>query len=319
LTSPSVSPSDPLSTCYEVPVRFVPSHGIARPGFQSNRKGLFWHGCAELEATPFEMTDADVLGTPLHRLSITYRGGDTYLLSLEFVAACSVQEAEDFIQRFVDAFTVSMAGNQRDPWYGNLLLEAIWTGLRNSTPKPPGTFCAEISTALTSEEMIPVSGEVLQALNWSPLTRIFAEGMRAAQPKSKFLFWFVILEELESRDEFKKLFNPLFSEEEKKQLLQATLSAGSKQRLEGLLNNPSVTQQGRPEKLLAILQQIALGEVKSLGKTITIDLAICRSLIKQRNNIAHKGAMIDLDELYMVLFPLANGALVYLTPPDHSP
>jgi hypothetical protein len=40
MITPLKSPSDPLSTCYEVPVRFVPSHAIARPGFQSHRKGL---------------------------------------------------------------------------------------------------------------------------------------------------------------------------------------------------------------------------------------------------------------------------------------
>lgn len=315
MITPSASSSDPLSTCYEVPVRFAPSHAIARPGFLSHRKGLFWHDGVALGAKPFDFGDADVLGTALRRLLLTHQGGDKYLLSLEFVAARSLQDTEDFIQRLIDAFTVSMAGNQRDPWYGNLLLEALWPGLRDSTPKPPGTISPEISTAMTSEEFIVVSEASLQALSWSPLTAIFAEGMRAAQPKSKFLFWFVILEELESRDEFKALFDPLFSADEKNHLLQASLSAGARQRLEQLLKNPSATQQGRAEKLLAILKQIDLGEVKSLDKTIPVDLAICRSLIKQRNNIAHKGAMIDLDQLYTVLFPLAQGALAYLTKP----
>jgi hypothetical protein len=139
-----------------------------------------------------------------------------------------------------------------------------------------------------SEEFIPITRTALQALTWSPLTKLFAEGMRATQPKSKFLFWFVILEELESRDEFKPMFTPLFSENEKKSLRQAALSPEAKQRLEGLLTNPLATQQGRPEKLLAILRKIGLGTVKTISRETMLDESICRSLIKQRNNIAHR-------------------------------
>lgn len=296
-----------------MPVRFVSSHGIARPGFQSRRKGFFWHDGKALEATPFHLADIDVLGTSVRQLSLTHRDYGNYLLSLEFAAPRNMREAEDFIQSLVDAFTVSMASNQRDPWYGNLLLEAGWSGLRNSTPKSPGEFIAEASSAMTSEEFIPLSEAALRALHWSPLTKTFAEGMRAAQPKSKFLFWFVILEELEARREFRKLFHPLFSPKEKEQLLPAALSAPAKLRLEQLLDNPAATQQGRPEKLLTILRAIGLGEVKTHHKTVAIDEAICRSLIKQRNNVAHKGATIDLDQLYTVLFPLSQGALTYLT------
>jgi len=90
--------------------------------------------------------------------------------------------------------------------------------------------------------------------------------MRATQPKSKFLFWFVILEELESRKEFKKLFAPLFSADEKKVLRQAALSSEAAQRLDGLLNNPLATQQGRHEKLLTILRTIGLGTVKAANR-----------------------------------------------------
>jgi hypothetical protein len=312
MTSLPASQREPLSAFYEVPVRFVSSHGIARPGFQSNRKGVFWHDGQALEATPFHLADVEILGTIVRKLSLTYMHRGNYLLSLEFAAPRSMHEAEDFIRSLMDAFSVSMAGDQRDPWYGNLLLEAGWSGLRDCTPKRPGEFVAEVSTAITSEELIPLSGAALQALHWSPLTQIFAEGMRAAQPSAKFLFWFVILEELESRDEFKGIFKPLFSTDESKELLQASLSDGARQRLKQLLGNPAATQQGRPEKLLTILRKIGIGEVKALDKTITIDEAICRSLIKQRNNVAHKGARIDLDQLYMVLFPLAQAALAYL-------
>lgn len=302
MTVPPPSQSDSTSTRYEVPLRFSVSHGIARPGFQSHRKGEFWFNGAHISTSPFHLVDAEVLGVAFKQLSLTHRSGDAYLLSLELVNACTMGEAEDFIRRLVDAFTVSMAVHQQDPWYGNLLLEAGWAGLRDAALKPPGTISFEASVGMTSEECISINEAVVTSLHWSPLTTIFAEGMRAAQPKSKFLFWFVILEELESRDEFKGLFTPLFTSEEKVELLAASLAPSAKQRLKQLLNNPVATQEGRAQKLLRILQQIGLGQVSSLGKTIPLDEGLCQSLIKQRNNIAHKGATINVDQLYTVLF-----------------
>jgi hypothetical protein len=308
----SSTQNEPQSSCYEVPVRFVSSHGIESPGFQSRRRGFFWHDTGALREEPFSFEDGDVLGTAVRRLSLVHRGNGNYLLALDFVDPRTMDEAEDFLRCLMDAFTVSMASGQRDPWYGNLSLDANFAGLRDATPRAPGVFSIQASSGMTSEEFIPITREVLEALTWSPLTKLFAEGMRATQPKSKFLFWFVILEELESRKEFKKLFAPLFSADEKKVLRQSALSSEAAQRLDGLLNNPLATQQGRHEKLLTILRTIGLGTVKAANRETILDETICRSLIKQRNNIAHKGANIDPDELYVVLFPLAQGALNYL-------
>ena len=136
--------------------------------------------------------------------------------------------------------------------------------------------------------------------------------MRASQAKSKFLFWFVVLEELEARDEFKTLFTPLFSEDEKKSLMSADLNDDARNRVKQLLRNPAATRESRAQKLLNILNKIGLSEVEGLQGALAIDVSICKSLIKQRNNIAHKGARIDVNQLYTILFPLAQGALVYL-------
>jgi hypothetical protein len=76
----------PRSNCYEVPVRFVSSHGIESPGFQSRRQGFFWRDDRELGEKPFSFENGDVLDTPLRRLSLLHRGNEGYLLALDFFA-----------------------------------------------------------------------------------------------------------------------------------------------------------------------------------------------------------------------------------------
>jgi hypothetical protein len=186
---------------------------------------LFWHKGDELHAAPFDIENAKVLELSVKRLSLSHEGGGSYLLSLEFERSLSLHDVESFLRQLIDAFTVSMAASQRDPWYGNLLLDAVWSSLQDCTPVPAEAFSPLVSSAMTSEEFVPISKDVLQALEWHPLTTIFADGMRSPQPKSKFLYWFVILEELENRAEFRRLFRPLFSDEEKTGLLRTPLTS----------------------------------------------------------------------------------------------
>lgn len=305
--------AEPTGTSFEIPVRLVSSHSIANPGFQSKRKGEFVSNGKPISSQPFHAEKIEVLGVNLNSLTLSQSTQGRYLLHLEFENPYTVSDAQDYIVRLTDTFTVSLASSQKDAWYGNLLLEAGVSGLRDVSPKPENTIHVEGSVGLTSEEIIQIDDKKFTSLEWSPLTAIFAEGMRAPQPKAKFLFWFVILEELEAREEFKSMFTPLFSDAEKTQLMAANLTAEGKQRVSQLLSNVAATKEGRPQKLLNILQKIGLHQVQGLRGPIVIDEKICRSLIKQRNNIAHKGASINKDELYTILFPLAQGALAYIS------
>ncbi|WP_416355813.1 hypothetical protein ACLNGM_16990 [Aureimonas phyllosphaerae] len=299
-------------TKFEAPIRLVSSHHVSNPGFLSHRKGEFWFGRQHIAQNPFHEADVHVLGVDLKSISITYVHQDVFLLTVEFAVSRSFDQVEEFLGKVAEAFSSALARSQQDAWYGNLVLKLDVEGLRDVSPKLAGTLHIEASVQLSSIDTVPVDRRIFENLRWTPLTSIFVEGMRSPQAKSKFLFWFVILEELEKRVEFLRLFTPLLSKEEKSQISAMSLSKEAKSRIENVLNAPTTTREGRPEKLLRILQHIGLGEISNSDGKFTVDEAVCRSLIKQRNNVAHLGAVIDEHQLYRVLFPLAQGALRYL-------
>jgi len=235
----------------EAPLRLAASHDIAEPGFQSARRGEFvLMGPSSQDAfTEIVLRDLTILGVPLAKFVLQSPSGDTRLLRVDFDRAMTEADAFSFIQRLADSWSATLADGQRDPWYGNLYVDIRWAGVKTITAKSGGF---EASTEMTSIEGVAVAPALLSALRWSPLSDVFVEGMKASQPKSKFLFWFVILEELEKREEFLSLFRPMFSAEEKEQLQDAVrLNGPALQRLNGLLNNPTTTLEGRPAKLAA--------------------------------------------------------------------
>lgn len=300
----------------EVPIRLVQSHAIASPGFQSRRKAWLAHpDGTDFAATPFELRGQVVLGELLDRLAVRRRDPDWHLLEVDFVAPRSIAEAQDFVQQLSDALTVQMAPDQKDPWYGNLYVEVNWAGFSDVTPKSPNTLTVSGSVGMTSQQWVPLSDAKVLDLTWSPLSELFADGMRAGQPKSKYLYWFVILEELEKRKAFHPLFNRLFDDAARAAILAAAPTA-SHPRLKGLLSDPLATAEGRAQKLFAVLTHIGITEVETYDGRHTIDETICQALIKQRNTVAHKGGAIDKDLLYLKLFPLAQSVLAYLNAQD---
>ncbi|WP_342162124.1 hypothetical protein [Methylobacterium sp. SD21] len=300
----------------EVPLRLVASHDIAQPGFQSARRGEFvlMDASSQDASTEIVLRDLTILGVLLVKFALQSPNGDTRLLRVDFDRAMTEADAFVFIQRFADGWSATLADGQRDPWYGNLYVDIRWAGVKTLTAQSGGI---EASMQMTSIEGVAVAPALLSALEWSPLTDVFVEGMKASQPKSKFLFWFVILEELEKRKEFLTLFTPLFSAEDKAQLQDAMRSnSPALQRLNGLLNNPATTLEGRAAKLAHIVEAIGGSSIDGLSGPILVDQARCAALIEQRNKVAHKGSSIDRDLLYSVLFPLSRIALKYILDRD---
>ncbi|WP_368508186.1 hypothetical protein [Bradyrhizobium lupini] len=300
----------------EAPLRLVASHDIAQPGFQSARRGEFvLMGASSQDAsTEIVLRDLTILGVPLAKFVLRSPSGDTRLLRVDFDRAMTEADAFSFIQRLADAWSATLADGQRDPWYGNLYVDIRWAGVKTITAHSGGITA---STQMTSIENVAVTPALLSAMRWSPLTDVFVEGMKASQPKSKFLFWFVLLEELEKREEFLSLFTPMFSAEHKAQLQDAVRSNGpALQRLNSLLNNPTTTLEGRAAKLARIVVEVGGSSIDGLSGPIVVDQARCAALIEQRNKVAHKGSSIDRDLLYTVLFPLSRIALKYILDRD---
>ena len=300
----------------QAPLRLVASHDIARPGFQSARRGEFvlMDASPRDASTEIVLQDLTILGVPLAKFVLKSPNGDTRLLRIDFDRAMTESDAFSLVQRLADAWSAALADGQRDPWYGNLYVDIRWAGVKTITAQSGGI---EASMQMTSVEGVAVVPALLSALRWSPLTDVFVEGMKASQPKSKFLFWFVILEELEKREEFLSLFTPMFSAEDKAQLQDAVRSNSlALQRLNGLLNNPTTTLEGRAMKLARIIEAVGGQSIDGLSGPILVEQARCAALIEQRNKVAHKGSSIDKDLLYTVLFPLSRIALKYILDRD---
>ncbi len=300
----------------EAPLSLVASHDIARPGFQSARQGEFvpMRGSSQDAAAEIVFRDLAIFGVPLAKFVLQRPRGDSRLLRVDFDRAMTEAAAFSFIQKLADAWSVTLADRQRDPWYGNLYVDIRWARVKTLTAQKGST---EVSTQMTSIESVVVTTELLSALRWSPLTDVFVEGMKASQPKSKFLFWFVILEELERREEFSSLCMPMFSADEKVQLQEVVRSNSTAlQRLNSFLNNPTTTCESRSEKLVRIVDALGSSSIGGPSGPVLVDQTCCDSLIKQRNRIAHKGSSIDTKLLYTVLFPLSRIALKYILDRD---
>ncbi len=296
----------------KVQISLAASHGSSAPGFECSRAGVFsavGAGGTE-EAAAIEIEDLTVLGIPIARIRLTPNASEAWSLAIDFANLTPAEEAEGFVHRMLASWSADLAVSQRDPWNGILTVEGRWSTLefkRRHMPMMTDSLSIDVT------QTVPVDKNLFDSMRWSPLVDVFVEGMKASQPKSKFLFWFVILEELEKREELQTSFTPLFSNAEKTDLRAAIAgNAPATQRLDGLLNNSTVTVEGRPEKLCTITKTIGLQRIEGLNGPIQIDRHLCKSLITQRNQVAHKGSRIDEDLLYNVLFPLAQRALTYL-------
>lgn len=295
------------------PVSLKGSHGLEKPGFQSAQTGIFREVGASTQEPPqpIEIDDVTILGLALSHFRLTSIADDRFDLRLNFAEPLPEAEAFEFLQQLADAWSLTFAPTQRDGWHGNLYVHISWSGVEAIETHGPMIVG---SLGLQARRTVWVDKAFLETLHWSPLVDVFVEGMKAAQPKSKFLFWFVILEELERRDEFAELFTPVFNNEDKAAVHKAL--AGKNQalnRLKSLLNNPAVTTESRAEKLCRILHHIGIEELSTISEDVmSVDLALCADLIKQRNQVAHKGSKISEFSLYMVLFPLSQRALTYM-------
>jgi len=308
-----------------VPVRLVGSHGISRPGFQAVRKGALStvvanpaHGNAPFVHC-FSATDIIVLGVEIASFEVGEPAGGWQELKVAFVTEQTDGAIEGFLQRLADALTASFASGQLDPWYGNLVVEVGWGGMRLVRPPVPGVATLDLhdSLSMTSEEARPLSTQVLESLPDSDLTEIFVEGMRANRPKAKYISWFIMLEELErlaTAAEFSHLCTPLFpTKAGRKEIAKASGLTGKQlERLQAFLGNPNHTAENRAEKLCALLNAIGITQVPALTTTTPIDVDLCQRLIDGRNALAHKGTKVDENLLYLVLFPLSCRVMEYL-------
>lgn len=301
----------------DVPVSVKSSHNITERGFSSNLSSHFSSRlpgdvvCWEPHLAASEVT---ILSTPVVSFAVSPPEDGKQRLTVRFAEPLDEERVDKFLTELATSLSVSMAERQKDGWHGILFTDIPLAEVKHErlAPSRGGITIGEaISMEVKSPQ--PLSVELLQELWSSPLAEIFVDGMKAPDTKAKFIYWFVMLEELERLDDFDALYKRLYEPADIESLVtNSGLTGAKRDRLKSWASGRNLTVQGRAEKLRLILHKIGAPNVDTISGTVAITAELCRSLIEQRNKVAHRGSQIDPTMLYTVLLPLAHRALTYL-------
>lgn len=309
----------------EIPIRLIGSSGKNEPGFSSIRHGTFAAPPAEQKVDIIETVEFEnikVLDLELTRFSIglpSSQGPDAWQqLDIGFKEIQSGERVRLFLNDLSTCLTTWIGLNDRNPMYGNLVVDLGWPAMKLNKPIAPlDGIIVRIQTSGSSKNFEVLTPQTLEALKVSTLNVLFAEGLKANRLKAKYQCWFLpieALEELASTQEFKKLFKPLFSDVDKGKIMKSLEVNGQQSyRIKSFICNPTHTEETRSEKLFKLLRHLHLTDfADAKGNQIVVDEDTCDRLIKGRNYLSHKGTQVNEDLLYGVLFPLSVEVFKYL-------
>ena len=294
----------------KAPLRLVASHDIAQPGFQSVRRGEFvLMGASSQDAsTEIVLRDLTILGVPLAKFVLQSPSGDTRLLQVDFDRAMTEADAFSFIRRLADAWSATLADGQRDPWYGNLYVDIRWAGVKTITAQSGGV---QASVQMTSIENVRCRAGASVRLAVVAAHRRVRGGYESVATEVEVP---ILVLDPGGTGEAGGVPVPVYADVLGRG--QGAVAGRGALRtiwhcsaLNGLLNNPTTTLEGRAAKLARIVEMVGGSSIDGLSGPFLVDQARCAALIEQRNKVAHKGSSIDKDLLYTVLFPLSRIAL----------
>lgn len=230
----------------EVPVRVRSSHLIATREFSASRRSYFAAQAAgdDIRWEPrFDSGPIRVLAVELRSIAIDPPSdiGEQRLV-VHFARAQDEAAVDRFLSKLAVALSVTISCGQLDATYGVLFVDIPLAEVRRSrlSLEDRVRIAEAVSVECTSPQTL--SAEMLGGLTWSPLDEIFVEGMRAPDVKTKLIQWFVVVEELERRDEFSTLFERLFTSEQVAALTASSaLTPKQAERLSGCAGGRNLT------------------------------------------------------------------------------
>jgi hypothetical protein len=300
-----------------VPIRVRSSHGIAERGFSSSVRSHFSSrlpGDVICWEPHFSGAGLTILGVAVSSIAVGAPENGEQRLVVSFAEPQTEESADRFLQDLAVGLSLSIAPQQKDGAHGILFVEIPLADVgHDKLPSAGGRIRVTDAVSIETLSPQPLSGAILEALRPSPLAEIFVDGMKAPDAKAKYIHWFVMLEELERCAEFDELFERVFSPAQVGVLATSgSMSTIQTDRFRSWAGGRNLTVEGRVEKLRRILEKIGVTEINTIQGSVAITTDLVKSLITQRNKVAHRGSGIDGAAVYTVLFPLAYAALNYL-------
>ena len=263
-----------------------------------------WHGCVEVE----ELRSLDA---ELRRFSLIPQTNTRAALKFETDWFQNEQEVIKYLIRLESALSAHYGKNYENGYYGTPFVEVDYFSVQITNPGDQRIAITD-KLSMKSEAHLSVDTRILKNLFFNPIVSLYNDGLRAQDPKSKFLNWFTIIEEyLERNESLTSKFESRFSNSEAQEIRQFSQKFGN--RGSSLTNALQLTVLSRHEKLSSILADIGIEAVGREGQQMIITPTICKILIQDRNRLFHKGEILNESRLYNFLFPLVS-SIVDLSP-----
>ena len=263
-----------------------------------------WRGCVEEE-------DLRSLGADLKNFSLIPQTNVRAALKFETDFFKSEEEVIQYLVRFESALSTHYGKNYEGGYYGTPFVEVDYFTVQITNPDDKRIIVAD-RFSMRSENPLLVSAEILANLFHNPIVSLYNDGLRAQDPKSKFLNWFTIIEEfLEKNKALTSKFQSRFSDDEKEKIQNFSQQLGKNRSL--LTDILRFTKLSRHEKLSIILMDIGIAAVGRGDQQMAITPSTCKMLIDDRNRLFHEGKFLDELRLYNLLFPLVT-SIVDMSP-----
>ena len=216
-----------------------------------------------------------------------------------------------YLSRIEASLSADLGKRHQNGYYGIPFVEVDYYAAAITDPDDQRIVIAEKSR-MSSETPFSLNTDCIGSLYHNPIVSLYNDGLRARDPKSKFLSWFTIIEEfLEKNVKLASIFQSRFTDSEIQRIRDFSKKFG--ERGGALLNATTLTKCSRHEKLSIILTNLGITSVGIGDREIRITPAICKEIIHDRNQLFHRGRMVDESRLYNILYPLAT-SIVKLSP-----
>lgn len=259
---------------------------------------------------PISLSSQKIFGKNISSLDIEKKDTNSYEITVQSDEMESNHEIIKFLNEFGIILGFLISEKETNPLYGTHYINFHFFKISKSKKN---NASLEISDKVEIKLTRPlkVNPDDFSSLNTNDLLTFFIDGLKAESEKSKYFFWFLILEYLENQDDFRSRFSGsrLFSEDEIEKVTSLADGFGDPRKKDALLGIKNRTQKTRTEKLTDYLISKGIHKYKSGSEELEVTTDVMQKIIKARNALFHSGNTSISKLLYFELFPIVQKIL----------